>query len=82
MQQKYKSSVERLSKKLQRQPSKDELDLISFPKDKQKSAKFYKGTPNRDNHNTGYKGRTAIHEILEVDNPMKKLIFDGANQMK
>ena len=61
-------------------PSKDELNLISFPKDKQKSTKFYKGTPNRDNHNTGYKGRTAIHEILEVDNPMKKLIFDGANQ--
>ena len=61
-------------------PTKDELDLISFPKDKQKSTKFFKGVPNRDNHNTGYKGRTAIHEILEVDNPMKKLIFDGANQ--
>ena len=61
-------------------PTKDELDLISFPKDKQKSTKFFRGIPNRDNHNTGYKGRTAIHEILEVDNPMKKLIFDGANQ--
>tara|TARA_B100000941_G_scaffold288714_1_gene266140 strand:+ start:227 stop:1945 length:1719 start_codon:yes stop_codon:yes gene_type:complete len=61
-------------------PTKDELNLISFPKDKQKSTKFFRGTPSRDNHNTGYKGRTAIHEILEVDNPMKKLIFDGANQ--
>ena len=61
-------------------PTNDELDLISFPKDKQNSTKFFRGIPNRDNHNTGYKGRTAIHEILEVDNPMKKLIFDGANQ--
>jgi type II secretory ATPase GspE/PulE/Tfp pilus assembly ATPase PilB-like protein len=61
-------------------PTKDDLDLVSFPKEKVKSTKFYRGIPNRTNHNSGYKGRTAIHEILEVDNPMKKLIFDGANQ--
>ena len=61
-------------------PSKDELDQISFPKAKIKSTKFYKGIPNRNNHNSGYKGRTAIHEILEVDNTMKRLIFEGANQ--
>ena len=54
--------------------------MLSFPSDKKDSTKFYRGLPNRSNHNTGYKGRTAIHEILEVDNPMKKLIFDGANQ--
>ena len=54
--------------------------MLSFPSDKAGSTTFYKGVPNRSNHNTGYKGRTAIHEILEVDNPMKKLIFDGANQ--
>jgi type II secretory ATPase GspE/PulE/Tfp pilus assembly ATPase PilB-like protein len=53
---------------------------VSFPKAKMKSTKFYRGIPNRSNHNSGYKGRTAIHEILEVDNPMKKLIYDGANQ--
>ena len=61
-------------------PTKEELDLVSFPKSKMKSTKFYRGVPNRSNHNSGYKGRTAIHEILEVDNPMKKLIFEGANQ--
>ena len=61
-------------------PTKDDLDLVSFPKTKIKSTKFYRGIPGRTNHNSGYKGRTAIHEILEVDNPMKKLIFDGANQ--
>ena len=61
-------------------PTQEELDILSFPSDKRESTEFYKGLPNRSNHNTGYKGRTAIHEILEVDNPMKKLIFDGANQ--
>ena len=61
-------------------PTKEELNLVSFPKSKMKSTKFYRGVPNRSNHNSGYKGRTAIHEILEVDNPMKKLIFEGANQ--
>jgi len=61
-------------------PTKNDLDLVSFPKTKIKSTKFYRGISHRTNHNSGYKGRTAIHEILEVDNPMKKLIFDGANQ--
>lgn len=61
-------------------PTKDELESIGFPKTKVKSTKFFKGIPNRGNHNTGYKGRTAIHEILEVDNAIKKLIFEGGDQ--
>ena len=61
-------------------PTQEELDMLSFPSDKRDVTEFYRGIPNRTNHNTGYKGRTAIHEILEVDNPMKKLIFDGGNQ--
>ena len=61
-------------------PSKEELDLIDFPKSKIKSTKFHRGIPHRSNHNTGYKGRTAIHEIMEIDSTIKKLIFDGADQ--
>ena len=61
-------------------PTQEELDMLSFPSDKRDLTELYRGIPNRTNHNTGYKGRTAIHEILEVDNPMKKLIFDGGNQ--
>ena len=61
-------------------PSKEELDSIGFPNSKVDSSTFYKGVPTRGNHNTGYKGRTAIHEILEVDNSIKKLIFSGADQ--
>ena len=40
----------------------------------------YRGVGNQSNHNTGYKGRTAIHEILEVNTAMKQLIFEDANQ--
>ena len=61
-------------------PTNEELKRINFPKDKVKSTQFYTGIPDRSNHNTGYKGRTAIHEILEVDRHMKQLIFDNSNQ--
>jgi type IV pilus assembly protein PilB len=61
-------------------PTDEELKRINFPKDKIKSTQFYTGIPDRSNHNTGYKGRTAIHEILEVDRYMKQLIFDNSNQ--
>ncbi len=42
--------------------------------------KFFKGKPTTDNHQTGYKGRTAIHEILQVTNDMRQLIYDGKSQ--
>ena len=42
--------------------------------------KFFRGKPTTDNHQTGYKGRTAIHEILEVNNDMRQLIYEGASQ--
>ena len=61
-------------------PTDEELKRINFPKDKVKSTQFYTGIPDRSNHNTGYKGRTAIHEIIEVDRHMKQLIFDNSNQ--
>ena len=60
-------------------PTDEELNRLSFPKDK-RNGTFYKGVPNQGNHNTGYKGRTAIHEILEVNSGMKQLIFEDANQ--
>ena len=61
-------------------PNSEDLNRLSFPKDKINSSKFYKGIPGPSNHNTGYKGRTAIHEILEVNKNMKQLIFESANQ--
>ena len=60
-------------------PLDEDFNRLSFPKDK-RNGEFYKGVPNQSNHNTGYKGRTAIHEILEVNTDMKQLIFEDANQ--
>ena len=61
-------------------PSSDELSKINMSSEKIKSTKFFRGKPTTDNHQTGYKGRTAIHEILEVNNDMRELIFDGSSQ--
>ena len=61
-------------------PSQTELDMIQFPKNKSSSTKFYQGKGCSKCRYTGYKGRTAIDEILEVKQNIRKLIFDNANE--
>ena len=61
-------------------PEKQELNLIGFPEDKINSTKFYKGVPKASNHNTGYKGRTAIHEIMEINSEVRNMIYKNADQ--
>ena len=63
------------------QPTADEINRINIPKDEAKNMKFYMGKPTASNHNSGYKGRTAIHEVLEVNSDMRKMIFDNASQI-
>ena len=63
-------------------PSADELKLVDFPKDKISSTKFHTGIPKSSNHNTGYKGRTAIHEIMEINSTIRNLIYKNADQDK
>mgnify|MGYP001270611427 FL=1 len=64
------------------QPTPEELSKVNMSEKDSKSIKFFKGKPTTDNHQTGYKGRTAIHEILEVNNDMRQLIYDGSSQNK
>ena len=42
---------------------------------------IYTENPNGCDYcnNTGYKGRMAVHELLEVSEKVKKLILKGAN---
>ena len=61
-------------------PSKNEIDRVGLSNEK--NLKFYKGKPTASNHNTGYKGRTAIHEILEVTTDIRQLIYDNASQLE
>ena len=61
-------------------PSKNEVDRVGLSNEK--NLKFYKGKPTASNHNTGYKGRTAIHEILEVTTDIRQLIYDNSSQLE
>ena len=61
-------------------PTSDELNRLNFSDKDAKSIDFYKGKRTNSNHNTGYKGRTAIHEILQVNSDIRQLIYEGANQ--
>ena len=61
-------------------PSSQELKKINFSSSDGSKTKFYQGKKTTSNHNTGYKGRTAIHEILEVNSDMRQLIFENKNQ--
>ena len=60
-------------------PTNEELERMNIKKDANK-IDFYRGKPTNSNHNTGYKGKTAIHEILQVNSDMRQLIYENANQ--
>ena len=61
------------------QPSKNDIDRLNLGKE---NIKYFKGKPTTANHNTGYKGRTAIHEILEVNSDMRQLIYNNDSQLE
>ena len=62
------------------EPDEEKISRLGISKDKSKSMKFYKGKPTQRNHNTGYKGRTAIHEILEVNASIREMIFNESSE--
>ena len=62
------------------EPDEEKISRLGISKVKAKSMKFYKGNPTQRNHNTGYKGRTAIHEILEVNASIREMIFNELSE--
>ena len=54
---------------------KQELGNL-WPKDKE--PKFYKGTPTKENNNSGYHGRVGIFEVLPVTEKISRLILEHA----
>ncbi|WP_457641010.1 GspE/PulE family protein [Persephonella sp.] len=54
---------------------------LGFSDEDIKNGKFYVHNPEGCDkcNRTGYKGRTAVHEILEVDDEIRKAILAGAN---
>ncbi|MBI5078867.1 type II/IV secretion system protein, partial [Candidatus Saganbacteria bacterium] len=58
-------------------PSKDVLKKVNF--DVNKECTFYHGAGCKACHNTGYKGRSGIFEILTVDDKIKDMVLNGAS---
>ena len=56
------------------------LAMTDAEKERWKEIKFYRGRGCIHCRSTGYYDRTGIFELLEVKGPIKRLIFDSANQ--
>lgn len=60
-------------------PSVEELALIGLTK-KDVKGKLFKVKGCADCRNTGYRGRTAIFEMIPMTRELRKLVFDNANE--
>ncbi len=60
---------------------KEALVRLGLIKDTSEDIVIYKAKEGGCDYcnNTGYKGRTAVHEIMEVDEELRRLIIKGAN---
>ncbi|MEE9553603.1 MAG: ATPase, T2SS/T4P/T4SS family [candidate division Zixibacteria bacterium] len=61
-------------------PSAEELRSLKMDPDKNKDVTFYKGVGCVRCRNTGFFGRTALFELLEMKMPIRKVIFEGGNE--
>ena len=69
------------NEKEQDTPTNEQLQRLGISENSNQMT-FYKGKPTQQNHNTGYKGRTAIHEILEVNSSVREMIFEGKSEFE
>ena len=65
--------------KEQYKPTADELALIGL-KSKDVKGSLYKSKGCADCRNTGYRGRTAIFEMIPMAKELRKLVFENANE--
>ncbi len=61
-------------------PSDAELEAMKLTRDDMKDKEFYRGRGCVHCRNTGYYGRTGIFELLEMKQPMRRLVFENANE--
>ncbi len=62
------------------QPTAEELSVLGENVPQQ--IKFYRGKGCEQCENTGYKGRTGIHEIFVIDDQARELIYQQASIVK
>ena len=56
------------------------LNLTDDEKERYKNIKYYRGKGCVHCRNTGYFDRTGIFELLEIKGPVRRMIYDNANQ--
>jgi type IV pilus assembly protein PilB len=61
-----------------RDPSERILKLLGYTAEEMSSTTFMTGKGCNHCHGTGYRGRQAIFEMLEMDNTLRQLAFDQA----
>jgi type IV pilus assembly protein PilB len=68
---------------------KEELSLppqslleAGFTPEESRTAKVYKGKGCTVCNGTGYKGRTGLYEVMEVDDEIRELILVGASAVE
>lgn len=64
------------------QPSPEELMMLGLTPDQVAGRNFYYGKGCETCNNTGYKGRTAVFEILDIDDRLRDLILESASASK
>ena len=57
------------------EPSQEELELLGFPLNQ--GVKFYRGKGCANCYHTGYKGRTAVFEILMLSRRSKRIVAES-----
>ncbi|MFO7900845.1 MAG: ATPase, T2SS/T4P/T4SS family [Planctomycetota bacterium] len=61
------------------EPSEDMLDQLQLTPDETEGRTFYYGAGCPECNNTGYRGRTAIFEIMQITERMRELIMAKAS---
>jgi type IV pilus assembly protein PilB len=61
------------------EPKVEELMELSLTPEKVKGRKFFRGKGCENCHNSGYKGRMALFELMTVDDEMRDLIMKAAS---
>jgi type IV pilus assembly protein PilB len=61
------------------QPSEDELLSLGIKLSEAASQRFYYGKGCDNCKNTGYRGRTAIHEMLDINDTVRELMLNRAS---
>ena len=62
--------------------TKENLMKLGLPAEMAEKAKVFRGEGCNRCSKTGYKGRTAIHEVLLITDDIKQAILDGASSLK